>query len=530
MNRYSLANILACLFAAFGLTLILQAWAPEPVQAQSQPTATSVAVQATSPATPTPTIPAPVHVAPGPAASLQGFSYIQQTFNNCGPATLAMLLSYYNTNLTQATIGAALRPNQDDKNVSPVELAEYARSLGYNALVRVNGNRDRLRTLIANNIPVIIETWLEPHPNDGLGHYRMLVGYDDAQEYWIGYDSYYRENLINPGGAYQGIRMDYAETDGLWAVFNRTYVVVYPQAQAATVASILGTDGEDGQMWTRALANALAATAQQKNNPFAWFNLGTDLTALGRYEEAAVAYDRARGLGLPPRMLWYQFGPFQAYHEVGRHEDVIALADQVLKPAVQIEELHYWKAEALAALADEAGAAQARQRVAQLNANFRPEYGQIALVPATSAQAAVSTVDTTVMASVAQPPAVQTPVQKARAAFIADVTVPDGSVVAPEERLVKIWRVRNSGDLAWEGYRVQAMPGYEWSTDQAGAPASVPIATTQPGETVDIRLLLTAPSQAGQYTGYWQIVSAEGEPVSGGQLWAMIEVAGRAQP
>jgi hypothetical protein len=32
-----------------------------------------------------------------------------------------------------------------------------------------------------------------------------------------------------------------------------------------------------------------------------------------RYEEAALAYDKAREIGLPLRMFRYQFGPFLAY-------------------------------------------------------------------------------------------------------------------------------------------------------------------------------------------------------------------------
>ena len=39
---------------------------------------------------------------------------------------------------------------------------------------------------------------------------------------------------------------------------------------------------------------------------FAWFNLGSDLVYFDRYEEAALAYDKARELGLPLRMFRYQ--------------------------------------------------------------------------------------------------------------------------------------------------------------------------------------------------------------------------------
>jgi hypothetical protein len=45
-----------------------------------------------------------------------------------------------------------------------------------------------------------------------------------------------------------------------------------------------------------------------RKNAFAWFNQGTNLTYFQRYSEAAQAYDTARSIGLPQRLLRYQFG------------------------------------------------------------------------------------------------------------------------------------------------------------------------------------------------------------------------------
>ena len=44
------------------------------------------------------------------------------------------------------------------------------------------------------------------------------------------------------------------------------------------------------------------------------------------YQAAAQAYDQAREIGLPPRMLWYQHRPYIAYDKVGRYQDVLDLA------------------------------------------------------------------------------------------------------------------------------------------------------------------------------------------------------------
>jgi tetratricopeptide (TPR) repeat protein len=87
--------------------------------------------------------------------------------------------------------------------------------------------------------------------------------------------------------------------------------------------------------------------------------------------QAAQAYDRARQIGLPWRMLWYQFGPFTAYYAVGRYQEMVALADATLSTADNIEELYYWKGMALKAEGDLAGARQAWQRAVQLNKNYR---------------------------------------------------------------------------------------------------------------------------------------------------------------
>ena len=68
-----------------------------------------------------------------PAARLPGVTHIWQTWNNCGPATLAMYLSHFGQQVKQDEVGAQLRPDPDDKNVSLEEMAAYARSRGLSA-------------------------------------------------------------------------------------------------------------------------------------------------------------------------------------------------------------------------------------------------------------------------------------------------------------------------------------------------------------------------------------------------------------
>jgi tetratricopeptide (TPR) repeat protein len=260
-------------------------------------------------------------------------------------------------------------------------MAAFARTQGLNALTRVDGDADRLRQLLANGIPVLVETWHEPTPNDGMGHYRLLTGYDDAAQAWTAYDSYDATG-IDPKQPYAGIRIPYAGYDSLWKVFNRQYVVLYIEAQAAAIEEILGDDADDQAMWERALRDAQATVEREPEDPFAWFNLGSDLTGLGRYEEAAQAYDTARQIGLPWRMLWYQFGPFQAYYHTGRHEEVIALANATIRTAKYVEELYYWRGLSELALGKPAEARASFLTALEMNRNFAPATEALSALPA----------------------------------------------------------------------------------------------------------------------------------------------------
>jgi tetratricopeptide (TPR) repeat protein len=317
---------------------------------------------------------APVQQPAQTAVALTGFTHAWQTLNNCGPAVLAINLSYYGVQLDQQTIAQTLRPNPNDQNVRPDELARYALAQGYQATLRVNGNADLLRLFLSNGIPVVIETWESDDPanlRDGFAHFRLVTGYDDARQVWIVYDPYLRRNLVNPQGAYQGMYVPYARADQLWRVTNRKYVVFYPTEKTAIVQSILGDDLDDQVMWEHSLQQARAEMDQQPKDPFAWFNFGSSLYAAGLYDEAVEAFHKAQGLGLPTRMFWYQYEPFAADYAAGRYAELVQRVDSNLTAANGIEELYYWKAMALAALGDTHEAYQALRQALVIKPNYQ---------------------------------------------------------------------------------------------------------------------------------------------------------------
>lgn len=338
------------------------------------PTATPTA---TATVTPTPTATPLSDVANG-FVYLSGVRHDWQKWNNCGPTTLAMNLSYFGSTVTQKQVADVLKPYWDDKNVSPVQMAAFAQEQGLNALVRVNGSTERLHRLVNAGVPVLIETWM--NYEGGMGHYRLVTGYDDINRKWLVYDSFVTEGLLS-ADPYSGILIPYDALLTNWHVFNGAHVVIYDAAHATQVQEILGDEMDDGVMWQHSLERNQAALTANSGDAFAWFNLGNSLTALGRYEDAVTAYDQARLIGLPYRMLWYQFEPFHAYFETGRYAEVLALADSVAATGGNIEESFYWRGRALQATGDIAGARQAFQRAVELRSNYTEAGEALAALP-----------------------------------------------------------------------------------------------------------------------------------------------------
>jgi len=351
---------------------------PAPAQAPQvtlMPTVTPTAVTSptTRPLEPTQT-PLPT-AAPTPAlpetVTLTGFTHQYQTWNNCGPATVTTALTYYGRTERQAEAARFLKPDPEDKNVSPNAMAAYVRQLGYGVTVRVGGAFDDLKRLLTNGFPVIIEKGFEPDPDDGwMGHYVLLTGYDDARQRFITNDSY-----LGPDRP-----VAYAEIDQYWRQFNRLFIVPYPLDKAARVESLIGPE-DTAVLYEQALATAQAESAADPQDAFAWFNQGTNLTALGRHEEAAAAFDQARAVGLPWRMLWYQFGPYEAYYAVDRYEDVITLARATLKVVDNLEESHYWLGRAYLAQGKTDAARREFEVALVFNSNFSPVREALAGLP-----------------------------------------------------------------------------------------------------------------------------------------------------
>ena len=321
---------------------------------------------------PEPDVPGATLPPPPPSARIGPVTHVWQTWNNCGPATVTMALSALGRAENQAAAVNFLKTSKDDKNVGPSEMVAYARSRGLNAEWRVGGDLIMLKRLVAESIPVIVEVGFNPDGKDWMGHYRLLVGYDDATARFTSYDSY-----LAPG---VNVPHPYEKFDSDWRAFNRTFIPIYRPAQAQAVIAIAGSADTEPQN-LRALAAASRELAESPKDAFVWFNQGMSLTALGRTAEAAESFDQARLLKLPWRMLWYQFGPFDAYLAEGRLDDVFTLANANLAQTTDLEESHFFKGRALQESGRFAEARASYQRALAANSRYIPAYHFLSTLP-----------------------------------------------------------------------------------------------------------------------------------------------------
>ena len=348
---------------------------PQPATPTAKVSATSLPmIDPTASATPTP-IPAPLPR----QASITSPPFEQQTPNNCGPATLSMALHIYGWEGNQADIANVIKPILQDRNVNPEELRYYVRTQAgwLNMEYRVGGKIETLKRLIAANYPVMVESVTSLDPNDALGptddlwaaHYLLLTGYDDNVQAFTIQDSYHGADLTIP----------YAQLETEWKPFNNLYIVMYFPQFEDEMKTLLATDWDPGINRQLALDASQADSAKNPNDAFAWFNLGSNLVYFDRYEEAALAYDKAREIGLPKRMFRYQFGPFLAYFHSNRNEDLLVLTDYARGITEMSEEAWLWYGFGLYRQGDYDGALKAWQKADKVNPNFFEDQAQKAM-------------------------------------------------------------------------------------------------------------------------------------------------------
>lgn len=336
--------------------------APDELLGQVQMTATVLVVQATA-AMAAQMTPDAVHLQ-------DNITYEAQDWNNAGPANLVMALSYWGVDLGQDQAAGWLKPNPEDKHVTPEQITYYVNQYtSLQSIYRLGGTPDLLRSLLAAGFPVIIQTGFEPEGEEWLGHYRLIVGYEGSTFYV--YDS-----LLGSGTKGEGITIDESELNTFWRQFNHIFMVIYPVEQIDQLRAALGGYRDPHHAIMQALNVAAIETQQQEADIWSWLNLCSSYAALGNYEQAMEAYNHVDMIDLPWRLPWYRYDLYAAYLYSGiagtgdKPQTVIELADYTLATTLYVEEAYYWRALGYAASGNFDAAGADLAKVLELNPNF----------------------------------------------------------------------------------------------------------------------------------------------------------------
>ena len=109
-----------------------------------------------------------------------------------------------------------------------------------------------------------------------------------------------------------------------------------------------------------------------------------------------------------------------------------------------------------------------------------------------------------------------------------DVTIPDGTVIAPGSSFTKTWRLYNAGTCPWNSSYQLVFDHGDPMGVAAGYAQSLTTGIVLPGASVDVSVALKAPVVTGDYKGYWRLREPGGKYFgignSGGDFWVAITV------
>uniref|UniRef100_A0A0D6QZQ1 ZZ-type domain-containing protein n=1 Tax=Araucaria cunninghamii TaxID=56994 RepID=A0A0D6QZQ1_ARACU len=107
--------------------------------------------------------------------------------------------------------------------------------------------------------------------------------------------------------------------------------------------------------------------------------------------------------------------------------------------------------------------------------------------------------------------------------FVQDVTIFDGTQLAPATPFTKIWRLRNNGTVPWPQQTQLVRVG----GDDLGAGNAVSLEIQEQGypvdQEIDAAVDLVAPIQPGRYVSYWRLMAPSGQKF-GQRVWVLIQV------
>jgi hypothetical protein len=107
--------------------------------------------------------------------------------------------------------------------------------------------------------------------------------------------------------------------------------------------------------------------------------------------------------------------------------------------------------------------------------------------------------------------------------YVKDLTVVDGSIFSPGEKIDKRWLVENQGTCNWDvRYSLRLTGGQPMD-----APSEQSLVPALAGTQAMVRIIFTAPTEPGKYRSSWQAFSPDSKPF-GDPFFIEIEVLPKA--
>jgi hypothetical protein len=270
-----------------------------------------------------PQTPAITPKATRPAADLGDVRQLFQSLNNCGPASVVMVLSTFGVTADQEEARLALRGPDWRRGMSPVGVDPWVKELyGLRAVWRNNGTSALIKSLISNGFAPMVTQWMEDPSVSRIAHWRSVVGYDDAKSVFYSNDPM--------RGRYVPLAYDWF--DRVWQPFSYRYLVVYKPGDEALLRSIVGDQWSDRIMRDAYYERARTEAAGRRDSA-SWLAYGEAAYQDGHFDESVAAFQQGLVLGSAEGVFTLRGSYPQALRALGREADASRVQQQLSSTA-----------------------------------------------------------------------------------------------------------------------------------------------------------------------------------------------------
>lgn len=253
-----------------------------------------------------------------PRASIP-VGHVAQSLNNCGPASVVMVLTTFGLEVSQEEARLALRGPDWRRGMGPTGVGPWVQErFGLRAVWRTNGTPELMKTLVTNGFAPMVTQWLYDPDVARISHWRVVSGYDDARELFHTQDPY-----RGPG-----LSLSYGWFEENWMPFAFRYLVVYAPEDEALVRAIIGDEWYEATN-RRGLYERTRAIAETRPSSATLLAYGEAAYRYGMFAEAVAAFERGIELGSPTGVFTLRSSYPQALAALGRRAEAEEVASRL---------------------------------------------------------------------------------------------------------------------------------------------------------------------------------------------------------